>query len=126
MDWIEMTTKTTKKNLGKKGTKKEEIKIRMLGKSILVEHDLQEAERRARLKEGIKKPRLFYRNFVYRCENCISEFEHETGVPIVEHEVICPVCEEIHIIKIIPASRHYELKLPKKLRVVRASKRKKK
>ena len=90
-----------------------------------MEHDLQEAEGRARLKEGIKKPRLFYRNFVYRCENCVSEFEHETGVPIVEHEVTCPVCEEIHIIKIVPVSRHYELKLPKKLRVIKASKRKK-
>ena len=108
-----------------KRTPDSEIVIKSLGRSILVEEDLQKLERKAKLSEMEKHkkrmPRLFYRNFVYRCEKCISEFEHKTIVPIVEHEVVCPECGEVHIIKIVPVSRHYELRLPKGLRIIDVS-----
>lgn len=107
---------------GKK--KKEGIVIKRLGKSTLVEEDLQKAEKNLEysepkeLKED-KTPKLFYRNFVFRCEKCIHEFKHETTVPILEHKVVCPKCNETHVLRVVPVARHYELKMPKSLKAIK-------
>ncbi len=134
-----MTSKRkTKGTAGKKGpkakvkkkvTKKaenEEI-IKKLGKSTLVEDDLQRTERKLRFKEPEhlkeeRQPRLFYRKFVFRCEKCTHEFEHESTIPIIEHKVICPSCREEHTIRVVPVAKNYELKLPKDLKAVRKAK----
>ncbi|RLI92271.1 MAG: hypothetical protein DRO89_02410 [Candidatus Altiarchaeales archaeon] len=115
----------------KEPSEKEEIIIKKLGRSILVEEDLQRTEKRLKHKEPEhlreeREPRLFYRKFVFRCGKCIHEFEHETTIPIIEHKVVCPKCGEEHIIRVVPATRHYELKLPEGLTAMTEAKEKEK
>ncbi|HDH41295.1 MAG TPA: zinc ribbon domain-containing protein [Candidatus Altiarchaeales archaeon] len=113
----------------KEPSEKEGIMIKKLGRSTLVEEDLQHIERRLEHKEPEhlrkeREPRLFYRKFVFRCGKCIHEFEHETTIPIIEHKVVCPKCGEEHVIRVVPVARHYELKLPERLTVVKEAKEK--
>jgi len=105
--------------------------IKKLGRSTLVEEDLQYTESKLKHKEPEhlkeeREPRLFYRKFVFRCDKCVHEFEHEATIPIIEHKVVCPKCRKEHVIRVVPVARHYELKLPKGLTAVKEAKRKKK
>jgi Zn finger protein HypA/HybF involved in hydrogenase expression len=107
--------------------KNADVKVKVLGKSTLIEEDLQATEKKLDYVEpetlkGERKPQLFYRNFVFKCGKCIKDFKHETAIPIIEHQVVCPTCNEVHLIRVIPVARHYELKLPKNLKAVRHSK----
>ena len=130
----EVTGKDPKEKAKKKEKKepspeKEGITIKKLGRSTLVEEDLQHTERRLKHKEpehlkGEREPRLFYRKFVFKCGKCVHEFEHEATIPIIEHKVVCPKCGEEHIIRVVPVAKHYELKLPKELTAVREAKEK--
>jgi Zn finger protein HypA/HybF involved in hydrogenase expression len=104
--------------------KKKVVRIKDLGKSMLVEDDLKATERKLRFKEPEhlkeeRQPRLFYRKFVFRCEKCVHEFEHESTIPIIEHIVTCPSCREEHRIRVIPVSKYYEIKLPKNLKALK-------
>lgn len=99
--------------------KKNKEKIGELGKSIVVERDLRHQEW-DRIIENKKRPDdLFYRNFVFRCGKCISEFEHTAKIGEIEHKVVCPECKEEHIIKIKPLSKNYYVKIPKTIELVK-------
>jgi DNA-directed RNA polymerase subunit RPC12/RpoP len=108
--------------------KKSDVAVKVLGKSTLIEEDLQATEKQLgdcsepEKEKGEHKPQLFYRNFVFKCGKCIKDFKHEAAIPIIEHPVVCPTCNEVHLIRVIPVTRHYELKLPKNLKAVRHSK----
>lgn len=127
----ETKSKGEKKIIKKLATpKKGEVKIKQLGRSTLIEEDLQNTEKKLGYSRpehlmGEREPKLFYRKFVFKCGKCIHEFEHEATIPIIEHKVVCPKCSEEHIVRIIPVARHYELKMPEKLKVVKHVKKKK-
>ena len=109
---------------------KGDILIKNLGKSTLVEEDLQHTEKGLVHEEPMelknnKTPKLFYRNFVFKCNKCVSEFEHEATIPIIEHEITCPVCKEVHVVRVVPVTRHYEFKMPEDLKVIKHAKKKK-
>ncbi|MBN2014803.1 MAG: zinc ribbon domain-containing protein [Candidatus Altiarchaeota archaeon] len=116
---------TAKATLGNKRiAKKGGVLVKQLGRSTLVEEDLQHTEHGLTHKEpehltGEREPKLFYRKFVFRCGKCVHEFEHEATIPIIEHKVVCPKCSEEHIIRVIPVARHYELKMPKDLTAIK-------
>lgn len=129
-----MTSKRkTRKNETVKGEPEEgeaDIVIKELGKSTLVEADFQRMEGELEVKEpehlkGDMRPKLFYRKFVFRCGKCIKEFEHETTIPVIEHRVVCPQCDEDYVVRVIPVARHYEFRLPPELRVMEAKREKK-
>jgi Zn finger protein HypA/HybF involved in hydrogenase expression len=124
----EKTTRETRKKKivktvekGKKlPPKREEITLKDLGRSKLVDEDLKCIEHKIMFREpehqeGGKKPGLFYRKFVFRCEKCIHEFEHEVVIPGIKLKVTCPKCSEEHTVGVVPAAGHYEIRLPKEL-----------
>ncbi len=106
-------SKTKKKAV--KSTENKGVMIKDLGESILIEEDLQVAEKNLvhvepeQLK-GERNPKLFYRNFVFKCNKCVHEFEHEAAIPIIEHKIVCPKCNKEHIIRIVPVSKQYTIK----------------
>jgi Zn finger protein HypA/HybF involved in hydrogenase expression len=107
---------------------KGDVLVKNLGKSTLIEEDFQKTAKGLDYSEpselkGERKPQLFYRNFVFKCEKCIHEFKHESAIPIIEHKVVCPKCSEVHVVRVIPVTRHYELQLPKGLKAIRHSKK---
>lgn len=113
--------RVTKKKPGKKPVKKN-VELKVLGRSVLVDEDLKRKEHRM----GLRAPKSsrgeipsFYRKFVFKCGKCVSDFKHTARIPVIEQEVECPECKEVHIIRIIPISGHYEVRLPRSIHGVR-------
>ncbi len=90
-----------------------------LGKSTVVEKDLRRLEWEKTVGGKKKKECLFYRNFVFKCGKCIHEFEHTTEIGEIEHKVICPECDEEHILRIRPVSKNYDVKIPRTVELVK-------
>jgi len=116
------TVKKKKPKAKKKPAKKKRVKLRILGKSVLVEDDLKKKEH----KLGLRAPRAgrgeipsFYRKFVFKCGKCVSEFEHTAKIPVIKQMVICPECNQMHAIKIRPIAGHYEIEFPRSIKEVK-------
>lgn len=96
-----------------------EREIGKIGKSTVLEKDLRHQEWEKIIENKKKPDDLFYRNFVFRCGKCISEFKHTAKIGEIEHRIICPECNEEHILRIRPVSRRYNIKFPETIKLVK-------
>lgn len=113
-----------KRKVAKKKPVEKKVKLKILGKSVLVDEDLKKRDYRF----GLRAPKAkkgeipsFYGKFAFKCGKCVSEFKHTAEIPVIEQKIICPECNEIHIIRIIPIGGHYEVKLPRSIKGVKGS-----
>jgi len=116
--------RAVKRKVKKKPVKRKGVKLKLLGKSVLVDEDLKRRDHRL----GLRAPKAkngeipsFYQKFAFKCGKCVSEFKHTAKIPIIEQGVKCPECNEIHMIRIIPIGGHYEVKLPRSIKGVKGS-----
>ena len=92
-------------------------------RSILIEEDLRKL--RARLNVELPptasptNPAVFYKSFVFECGKCVKEFHHRTEIGSIYHKVVCPKCNEEHILQFKPKITDYEVKIPKSIRVLK-------
>ena len=93
-------------------------------KSVLIEEDIR------RLKQSLnielpshmlpnRDTKVFYKDFVFECGNCVKEFRHRTEVSSIYHKVVCPKCNEEHVLVFKPKIKDYEVRLPKTIKQVR-------
>jgi len=92
-------------------------------RSILIEQDLRKL--RARLNVEMpptaspSNPAVFYKSFTFECGKCVKEFQHNTEIASIYHKVVCPKCNEEHILQFKPKVAQYDVKIPKSIKVVR-------
>jgi hypothetical protein len=46
----------------------------------------------------------YYKNMVLRCIKCDGKFDHKASLAPVEYELKCPHCNEVHMLRLTPAS----------------------
>lgn len=130
-----MPKKKKQRKPAKKPKKKDAFSDRELAKikkeledtrsrSVLIEEDIR------RLKQSLnielpphvlpnKDTKVFYKDFVFECGNCVKEFRHRTEVSSIYHKVVCPKCNEEHVLVFKPNIKDYEVRLPKTIRQLR-------
>ena len=113
IDWLE------------KVKKNQIIIIEPLESSILVEEDLRAMEGKKERETPHKEPPLFYKRFVFRCKNCVEEFEHHANMHAREQNAVCPRCEKIHLVRITPFGARYEIEFPESIEVLKKGEEKK-
>jgi len=67
--------------------------------------------------------RKFYKNFVLRCQKCLSEFERQIAAQSHEERVFCPKCGRDHMVGVHPASKVHHIRVPNSLKIVKDIKR---
>ena len=90
-----------------------------VGKSVLVEQDMDARE----FKVYLKKPsaggsRGIYRKFVLECSKCESEFRHTLDLEAASKDIECPSCGAKHSVEVSPALKYYRVRMPHSVRIV--------
>ena len=93
-------------------------------KSILIENDIRRMRDRLTASglaaAGSRPTDILSKNFVFKCGKCVEEFKHKAKIDSIEHKVICPKCNEEHLIQLKPIMGGYHIiKLSKSIKQIK-------